>query len=539
VDVVGKKVENQVQFWSLLGPSLVLLSITVLLFKVSVHWYIPVSALIGIPLIVKWKMKGMAVALGFLLLLSGISYQNLDLDDRYWHVGLALTLAFSFIVLTLSLEEAQGLIHKLQLESQSRLDNFVLLDEKWKVAEQEWVSEREKSKAEISSLIQEATKTQEDKQTFYKLAQLAKDELVQVRNQHDQLLQDFLYKKKQIAELHERLEETELTIQGFVNSDVEKQIQSLTMSLANLEKEKETLLAKVILAQTEGLTWQKENEQLWQELQTSQDREKSCSLDQQRLQQESLVHENAFHDLQNKYFHLEKEKTSLLQLQQSGLQQHAEQMRDLEIQHRQLELDSQNAIHDLEAKLSAVQQQKDALQLLKKELEEQFIYQEKHVKQQDERYQEQLQHLYQQLQEEKMKVEEHLKLLQQNEQTVIKQKLERQQHRENLPYAPGNTRHIEAMYIQLKNQFQEKCDVLDETRRELFRANEKLLKWQKENEEERVYGESINEKYFQRHIIKLSQQYEQMQVHYRQEIDELVKLVEHLLYQLSRHSGKK
>ena len=45
------------------GHFLFLLSIAVLLFKVSIHWYFPVSAIIGIPLCVKWKMKGMAVAL--------------------------------------------------------------------------------------------------------------------------------------------------------------------------------------------------------------------------------------------------------------------------------------------------------------------------------------------------------------------------------------------------------------------------------------------------------------------------------------------
>ena len=170
MDAVGRKIENQVQFWSILGPFLVLLSITVLLFKVSVHWYFPMSALIGVPLCVKWKMKGMAIALGCLLLLSGIGYQNLELDDRYWHVGLALTMAFSFIVLTLSFEEAQGLVNKLQIESKSRLDNFALLDEKWKIAEQEWTGEREKFRFEAASLNQEVAKIQEDKQIFYKLA---------------------------------------------------------------------------------------------------------------------------------------------------------------------------------------------------------------------------------------------------------------------------------------------------------------------------------------------------------------------------------
>jgi chromosome segregation ATPase len=623
VDVIGRKVESQVQFWSLLGPLLILLSIAVLLFKVSTHWYFPVSALIGIPLCVKWKMKGMAAALCCLFLLSGIGYQHLELDDRYWHVGLALAMAFSFIVLTLSLEEAEGLVNKLQLESQSRLDNFVLLDEKWKGAEQEWISEKEKAKSEMTFLTQEVAKIQEDKQTFYKLAQLAKDELVQVREQHDRLLQDILYKKQQIAQLHERLEETEMTVQGFVNSDAEKQIQTLTDRLTDLECEKETLKAKIALTQTETHAWQQEKEQLGQELQICQEREKICLLDQQHLQQERVEQQNIFQSLQNRCLILEQEKNTLLQTQ-IGLQQQCEQMRYLETQLRQTMQQSQRKIQDLEIKLASEEQQKEVCQQLKKDLEEQLLSQEKQIKQRDEQHKVSLQQFQYQLQQQKEKAEAQIEHFQQQvgeqkqreaqaleqeiqvikdryqrsqedllqakheleakseafahiqekvraldeelhrQQTLVQHttqqmqkleelksqleqvlqqtqeqlqltrlKLESTQHdREKLPYEGGNTRRIEAMYIQLKEQFQEKCTVLHETRRELFHANEALLKWQKENEEETVFGQSMNERSLQRNFLQLGQQYEHMQQQYQQEIDDLMQLVEHLLRQM-------
>lgn len=855
MDIVGRKVESQVQFWALLGPSLVLLSIAVLLFKVSVHWYFPVSALVGIPLCVKWKMKGMVAALCCLFLLSGIGYQSLELDDRYWHVGLAITMAFSFIVLTLSLEEAQGLVNKLQLESQSRLDNFALLDEKWKVAEQEWAFEKEKSRTEVATLTQEVGRLQEDKQTFYKLAQLAKDELVQVRGQHDQLLQDLLYKKQQIAQLHERLEETEITIQGFVNSDAEKQNQALTELLASSEKEKELLKAKVALSETGGEAWQQEKEQLYQELQSCEEREKLSLLDQQRFQREKQEQQNTYQTLQNKCLVLEQERNAFFQAQ-TALQQQLEQMRHLEAQHQQSLQMSQRKLHDLETKLTTEVQQKDVVQLRKKEIEEQLLRHENQIKQREEQYKANIQQLqeqlkeqnekidiqlqqareqvrwqtqqgqktleqefrvvqercqkaqeellkskeqleaktqelvhahqiqqqvkeqkdkvekqlrdlqayteeknrqgqlalehesqavqeryqkaqeellfardeidarnqelarahqaHQQLKEQKEKVEkrlrdlqeyaedqsrqgqktlereiqdiqEHyqlaqeellqskeqleaknkelvhaqkiqqqlkeqkekfesqldylqrqleeqkeisqkqLKQLQENtdqqiqqkqktlekeirtaqelqeqareellrarqeietknevlidveqkvkhlsseliqQQTIVrdttqqvqmlekiksefeqglkqtqenlkltKQKPElKQQYQENLPYAPGNTRRIEGMYIQLKEQFQEKCAILDATRQELFHAKEELLKLQKEEEEERVFGQSINETYLQRNLLQLGKQYDQMQKQYHQETDELSQLVDHLLHQMS------
>lgn len=555
MDIVGKKVERQVQFWSLIGPFLILLSITVLLFKVSAHWYFSASALIGIPLCVKWKMKGMALSLGCLCLFSIIGYQALELDERYWHVGLSLAMAFSFIVLTLSLEEVQGLIDKVELESQSRLDNVVLLDEKWKIAELEWANEKEKSKVEVAVLNQEITRVQEDKQNFYKLSQLAKEELVQVKGQHDLLLQDLLYKKQQISQLHERLEETEITIQEFVNSDAEKQMELLTESLAGLEKEKEFLKAKMALAGTESQLLLQETERLREELEAMQARETSCLLERQHLLQNQNEQQQALQLCQHKCQLVEQEKNSW--------QQQFEQVRDLETQHRQTIQQFQKKTQELETKFTEEYQQKNDHLGRRKELEEQLKSQEKgyqktyedlsqarqelavkndaliDLKQTVEKLSTQLsqqkglaEHAVQQIQ----RMEELKELLEKNLQET-QAELKRSQQlfasKSPLPYAPGNTRQMETMYLQLKEQFQEKCATLDATRRELFLANEELLKWQKEDEEEKVFGLSGNEHSLQRHLLQVSKHYEKVEKQHQQEIDEMLELIKHLLHQLS------
>src|SRR4051794_1828326 len=108
VNILEKRVENQVQFWSLLGPFIILLAIVVLLFKMSSHWYLPVSVLFGIPLCVKWRMKGLAASLAFLVTLFVVSYSTLQFDELYWHVGMGMAMALSFVILTLSLEEVQS-----------------------------------------------------------------------------------------------------------------------------------------------------------------------------------------------------------------------------------------------------------------------------------------------------------------------------------------------------------------------------------------------------------------------------------------------
>lgn len=499
VDAVERKVESQVQFWSLLGPFLVLLSIAVLLFKVSIHWYFPVSALIGIPLCVKWKMKGMAVALCTLLFLTGLGYQNLDLEDRYWHVGLSLAMAFSFIVLTLSLEEAQGLIAKLERESQSRLDNFVLLDEKLKSAEKEWTEEREKAKAETSAMSIEVTKALEEKNTFHKLAQLAKEELIHIRNQHDQLLQDLHYKKQQIAQLHERLEGTELSLQEFINSDTERKVTQLTDELAALEREKEVSKAKINLLQN--------------------DAEK----------------------LKSRLSFLEEERNGHQQTM-TGLQQQCEQMRHTEAQQRQLLQQAQQKVHELKIQLMEGEQQSEALEHARSQLSRACKDLEMQKEQccrlaEDLKASEnqacQAKHKIQELECLKTQLEEVLRSTQ-DELQQVKQKKEQMETRcENLPYATGNTREIESMYLQLKAQFQEKCLVLDEARRELFRTNEAILTLQKEREEE-LFEEPTGEKLLRKDLIGLGHQFDQLHSRYQQENDALTDLVKHLFGELCK-----
>lgn len=234
-EAVAKPVDRQIQFWSMLGPICVLSTIAVLLYKLTDHWHFPLCALIGIPLCIKWKMQGMIATLGALLIFTAIKYPDIEMSERYWHVGLSLAMAFSFIVLTLSLEEAQSVVKTLQNESKSRLDNCLMLDEKLKNADRAWEMEKEALQCSVESLSQALSKTTEEKQTFYKIAHLTKDELLQVREQHEQLLQAHTYRATQIAHLQEKLDTAELAVQNFVDTDAQKEICKLQKDLTALK----------------------------------------------------------------------------------------------------------------------------------------------------------------------------------------------------------------------------------------------------------------------------------------------------------------
>lgn len=506
MEATERKIGSQIQFWALLGPFLVLLSIAILLFKVSDHWYIPFCALIGIPLCAKWHIKGMISTFILLSVVLFSTYQDLDLDERYWHIGLALAIAFSFIILTLSFEETEGLLQKLQFESQSRMDNFVKLDHKWKEAEVVWSEDKEALASQIKSLAGSLSKVEEEKQTFYKLAQLAKDELTTIRDQHEKLIQDLIYKKQQIAELHERVEETELTIQGFLSTDAEKQIELLKDSLSSaeltqeqLKLDNEALEANLRSLEQACQTSEEEKSCLAHELQYCQERELALTLQVEAQLQEKENYEK-------------------------DVEQLKEQLNALECQCEQqliCEREQQSTLReDYEQQLARHQ---EISQCLKKTFEEQ---------------QAELEEKYRLLQtsstEELAKQHERYFALQKSfeDQMVQLQSQvdDKKEQSQDSPFMHA----IEAKYLQLRSQFQEKSDTLNATRREVFHLQEKLLKWEKDLEEDKLSGVPKSEGQLIRELMKLDKQFDLMKQRYEEEIDQLTDLISSLFTELNK-----
>jgi chromosome segregation ATPase len=320
VNILEKRIENQVQFWSLLGPFAILLAIAVLLFKMSSHWYLPLSALVGIPLCVAWRMKGLAAALTFLATLAVFAYPNLEFNELYWHMGMAMAMALSFVILTLSLEEVQGLVGKLQAESQSRLDNFLRLDGNVRVLEQDWVQEKEQLSAQVQTLTQTLTQAQEERQTFQKLVFLAKDELVALRGQHEELMQDLFYKKQQITQLNERIEENEVTIQAFVNTDSEQRVQQLIDALSEKEQQVNTQQAKLFEAQEQLEPLLNESEFLKQSLEEARSLADEYKVTSKTLQEQlqQLFHQKE--TIQQALLHVQTREGEQLRLQEEAYQ---------------------------------------------------------------------------------------------------------------------------------------------------------------------------------------------------------------------------
>ncbi|MBA3722604.1 MAG: hypothetical protein H0W88_09415 [Parachlamydiaceae bacterium] len=560
MNILEKRIGSQVQFWSLLGPFIILSSIAILLFKMSSHWYLPVSVLIGIPLCVKWKMKGLAAALTFLATLSIISFPSLELSELYWHVGMGMATALSFVILTLSLEEVQSIVKKIQVESQGRLENFQHIDEKLKTLEQVWEQERESFTIQLQELSQSLVKSKEEKQTFHKLVFLAKDELIALRNQHEALLQDLFYKKQQIAQFHERMEENDVTIQSFVNSVPEKQIEKLTQEIFKYE-EQIAECKKVRIHAEDSLKVQKtQTESLEIQLQQSisRDSERQLEINQREhecnslkayahhleLQIETLTHEKGTFTSTSTLLQDEYRRLQMLEV---GLK---DQVTKYEDQVQRLSM----VIAEKENELKFERNQKNELKSTLDQQEETLI---KHKESFSQETKGVMDRLIQSKEIELLAIKDHchelseqlehknkdIKFLEdqyrklESEHRAAKFDLEiKQKHlskkrelESRIPYTEGNNRKIESMYIQLKEQFQEKSDTLDKTRQELFVTQEQLLSLQKELEEKQIYQQTEEELLLQEELNFTASELEKVEKQYHQEVDELHAIIKKLL----------
>lgn len=616
MNISEKRIETQVQFWSLLGPVIILLAIAILLIKVSTQWYLPLAVLIGVPLCVKWKLKGLATALAVLFTLFLYFYPSLDLDERYWHVGMGMAMAFSFVILTLSLEEVTSLVGRLQAESQSRLENYQRLDENVKGFEREWSVEKEGLSIRVNEQAKELVALVDEKQTLQKLVYLAKDELITLRNQHEQLLQDLFFKKQEIAQLHERVEENEVMIQSIVNTDSEQRVQQLVKELALEQQEKEKLfveMEQLKTTQASASVIETEITQLQellkgQEAEIALGRSQKLHFEQIIEQQEELLKQQREHfnlqikdaitNLNQSLQKSEEDKLALadrlqhIEEQFVAAKQHSRDLAQVAVKVEELQETvekKQSHIRELENQLAAKQGESQRIQWLQPQVEglQKALQQTQHLNEEKEERIQSLSDLRNHLQRElnqkteelNLKIEEIHRL--QNDQEALRShakqandrvvyqlnslqqtldhSLQQQQEKElqadalrqrvheleqelaqprkvesdhRLPYASGNTRRIEAMYLQLKEQFEEKSAILDQARRELFYAQEQLQSLQRE-EEEKALELTETESLLQKELSHLIKEAEESSRQHNQEIELLSNLVEGLFVKLA------
>jgi DNA repair exonuclease SbcCD ATPase subunit len=192
----GDKFSFQVQFWAIIGPFISLLTLFVFLVKGSVTpGYLPLLLLIGVPLAWMWKLKGFTVSVVVLSIVLIFHYGEIPLEERFWHLGMGISIAMCLLITALSFEEVGALIEGLKVESRSRLENLWKVDERLQFAEGELKKKKERIK-ELNIKVR----------SYQKLLDSSTEELVDLRTSQDNLKEELTRITKEKEEIEEEVQ---------------------------------------------------------------------------------------------------------------------------------------------------------------------------------------------------------------------------------------------------------------------------------------------------------------------------------------------
>jgi chromosome segregation ATPase len=247
VKSIKTNIKRKIQFWGILGPSLIILTLLISVLNTSLEsLYLPIAITCGLPLCLRGRMRGalMAIALLFSLLLLTLSITTPE--EPLWHAGVALTLSLAFIVTSLSTEEAFDLIKGLQTESKSRLQHLLRLDSEFKVS-REKLSRLQERVTTQTQLISQTAQHDETCSEDHKKVVYALNKKIQAQGQqHTQLCKDIIAVKESEASLrygYEKLSQEKEQYKEEIEALLQKQEEALPLhdALAKTKSDYEKL----------------------------------------------------------------------------------------------------------------------------------------------------------------------------------------------------------------------------------------------------------------------------------------------------------
>lgn len=476
MEKVQTKIDEQLHFWSAIGPFMTLLTLIVCLTKGSAAQSgYAVIGLIGIPLCLRWKKQGMLLSLVLLTAVFVYQVPGLVFDQQLWSAGIFISFALSFFVTALSFEESSHIVGSIVADSNSRLNQMLALDEKVKGIESELEEERVGWNTKLEVAQKESVLHKEKFEATQLLVDTAQQELTAIYGKNKELLEELFTLKSKAADavspadlqaLREKLhseEERALTLElqleekdSFYQKqciEIEQLRQHLqkigeetTTKIARLAEEKESLKQKIS---------QEEERLLLLELQLEE--KKAC---EKKSLEEVQQLQSVCEEKNNRITELTKDSTTRVEAIET-LQKQVAEYKVFEEQQRQELSQKEAALQEFAAQLEQLHAEKEALLAKKKTTG-----------------------------------------------TAAK--------KETAAY-----RKLQGMYKQLKEQFEEKCAVLDETRRAQFHMQERVFNAQRELEEKQRTDKSEAEAALEKHLLKMEEEHKRLEKEYAEELDAL------------------
>ncbi len=175
-----EKLTSQVKFWALIGPFISLSTLLLLFFKSSaVIFFLAYILLFGVAFCWKWKLWGFTFSVALLVSLLAYHYHGIPLEERFWYLGMGLSISIALFITALSFEEVEALVVDLQVESGSRLENLWKVDEKQKNTEK-LLQQRESELQELRSKVR----------SYQKFVDMSTEELLESKAKYRRVLEE-------------------------------------------------------------------------------------------------------------------------------------------------------------------------------------------------------------------------------------------------------------------------------------------------------------------------------------------------------------
>jgi len=493
--------------------------------------------LTGIFICYQWKWRGVWLSFGFLA--AALGYYLISSQSEWlWQSVLALSIASSFVVTALALEESRNSWDALSKENEDHRQSIAFANERLHAAQNRFNVEYQEAYSRLEQRDNELKKKNDKLQASERLVELIRDEMTALHQNQERLLEE-LYSARQeaaalelkveskpsfqhnenvssnelfelrrliairegeIAELKCKLEES-LKSSRLVEQQIKEHVSEIA-SVRQFQKRENDSLAKV----------QSELNSQHRAFQELSDRNETLSREKRLLETTLTSLQNELEEVNCSLEEMTKKENStskaLLEWQpivaeyQLQKENHATLQEQLgEVVNERAQLNEYNAL--LQQTLNELKQNFETASSREIELQKKiddFVVGYQELEQKQQKDQDELNSL------KSFEIKFHQLAEQLLEQKKLCQKLsveneQLQQALQNPPPAQDSEasqqiRKLQGLYFQLREQFAEKSQVLDATRRELFHTHEKLLSLQMELEEAKIYNEGEVEKSF-------------------------------------------
>jgi chromosome segregation ATPase len=249
-----KSFSDRVFAWGLAGPILLLLTLTVGLVKApfSIGMALPLCSVAALFACWKWQLKGLMAGVSLLVVASVFAGGDLGF---FWYSGLILSLSIGLFVASLGFHEVQLLIQQTKDDSARYLEDYLRIEESLKEQDESFQKEKRKLGEQLSELESHFYSQKEELQSTKQLLSVVKVEIEDASRREVDLKRKLAgaRERSSVTETAQASNTTEATpkheVLGAPSVKVEKSaIQSLPADTPRAQGQLSSVLLKSVLA---------------------------------------------------------------------------------------------------------------------------------------------------------------------------------------------------------------------------------------------------------------------------------------------------